>query len=159
MSWPDLSWPDAALLLSTVAACGAALFAFLTVRDTRRFHEQAEQERQLDGLLAVTRTVAEIADTAVRVGNGAHAAYGLLHAQQQRLKVELAALPGFDLPTCREATQTAEATNELQGLSAIVGPVAMRAQNALPELEEAVRLHVGSPPPEPPAEISSRSPA
>jgi hypothetical protein len=140
----NVNWSDVALLVSTVAARGAALFAFLAVRDTRTFHEQQEQERKLDGLLAVTRTVAAISDTAARIGNGAQGEYSLLHAQQQHLKVELAALPSFDLPLCQEATRSAEATDDLQGLRAIVGPVASRAQNALPELEEAVRLHVGS---------------
>jgi hypothetical protein len=139
-----MSWSDGALLVSTVAASGAALFAFLTVKDTRHFHDQQEEERKLDGLLAVTRTVSEIADTAVRVGSGAHGLYGLLHSQQQRLKVELAALPDFDLPISQTATKKAEATDELTTLSAIVGPVASRAQNALPELEEAVRTHVRS---------------
>jgi hypothetical protein len=86
--------------------------------------------------------VSEIADTAVRVANGAGPLYGLLHAQQQRLKVELAALPDFDLPICETASKAAEASEDLQGLSAIAGPVASRAQNALPELEEAVRSHV-----------------
>lgn len=122
-----MSLSDTGLVVSTIAACGAALFASLTVRDARRFHAEQERERTLDGLLAVTRTVSEVADTAVRVGNGAHSEYGLLHAQQQRLKVELAALPSLDLPLCREATRRAEATEELQGLSAIVGPVASRA--------------------------------
>jgi hypothetical protein len=53
--------------------------------------------------------VSEIADTAVRVANGAGPLYGLLHAQQQRLKVELAALPDFDLPICETASKAAEA--------------------------------------------------
>jgi len=138
---PDLSWSDVALVVSTVAASGAALFALLTVRDTRRFHDQAERERQLDGLLAVTRTVAEIADTAVRVGNGDAFSFGLLHAQQLRLKVELVALPRFDLPLCWSAT-TRPDTGEDDGLAALVGPVASKAQNALPELEAAVQAHV-----------------
>ena len=131
-----MSWPE---VVTTTAACGAAVFAFLTVRDARSFHDQAEQERQLDGLLAVTRTVSEIADTAVRVTNGSVTLFGLLHAQQQRLKVELAALPGVDLPICRGATTM---TDEGDDLAPIVGRVATNAQNALPELEEAVRSHL-----------------
>jgi hypothetical protein len=144
-----VSWSDAALLVSALAACVGALaacvavlFAWRTVQDARRFHEQAERERQLDGLLAVTRTVAEVADTAVRIGNGAEFEYGLLHAQQQRLKVELAALPGFDLPTCREATLPPDPSHGGGGLREIVGPIASKAQNALPELEAAVQAHL-----------------
>lgn len=52
-----MSWSDGALLVSTVAASGAALFAFLTVKDTRHFHDQQEHERKLDGLLAVKDVV------------------------------------------------------------------------------------------------------
>lgn len=155
-----MNWSDIALVVSTVAACGAALFALLAVRDTRRFHEQAERERQLDGLLAVTRTVSGIADTAVRVGNGDALLFGLLHAQQLRLRVELGALPGFDLPLTQLATKSAVAADGVEGLAAIVGPVATRAQLSLPELEEAVRRHVGAPPAEPPVGVvGSRSPA
>lgn len=131
-----MDWSAFALVVSTVAACGAAGFAYFAVRDGRRFHDTQERERQLDQLLAVTRTVSDVADTAVRVGNGAAFEFGLLVARQLRLKVELAALPSIDLPFCQAATTRSA---EGEGIHTLGGKVASAAQNALTELEDAVR--------------------
>jgi|SRR6476619_5677661 hypothetical protein len=132
-----MDWSALGLLVSTLAACGAAAFAYLTVRDGRKFHDDQERERQLDQLLAITRTVSDVADTAVRIGNGAHFEYGLFYARQLKLRVELAAWQGAPLPLC--AAAAAQISSEGAGLSENVGQKAAAAHSALGELEEVVR--------------------
>jgi hypothetical protein len=125
------------LAVSTVAACFAAGFAWWPIRDGRRFSQAAERERRLDHLLAITRTLAEVAGTASRVANaGQGPVVWVFIAELERLEVELALVRPTTLPRCREV---AAAPRSVDGAHQVANVLAERARDEIATAIQATR--------------------
>ena len=123
--------------VSTVAACLAAGFAWWTIRDGRRFSRDAERERELDHLLAITRTLAEVAGAASRFANaGQGPVVWIFIAELERLKIELGLLPPDALPRCHEVVDAPRTTD---GAAQVANALAERAREELLAAIRAVR--------------------
>jgi hypothetical protein len=129
------------LTVSTVAACAAAWFGGRAARDGQRLYRQARRDRQLDHLLAITRTLTEISDVSSKMrhlrseGRVSHGADSAFNAAVDRLNAEMALVPQLEIPHCRAL---AGVTRDWNGANQAEGAL---VSQAIDEIANEIRVH------------------
>jgi hypothetical protein len=122
---------DVLLALSTLFAAAAAWAGLVTVRDSRRFHVDAERDRQVRLVYSLAEDAADIAALARKIANGAHVLETEIIPAIELFQVHVDAT-GEDLPHCRLIAVRGKGVN----IGVWAGEIADRLSDVLAEIRE-----------------------